>query len=222
MKKIIFYILVALLVVTVGCNDDDNSLPVIKPEKTGTVTIGENTYGWARYAGLDWMTSNFKEGTPYYELTYIDQYGYTNDLINDCEDLTPEEWDRYGNLYSYEEAKANAPEGWRLPTDEDWKKLERAMGMSQGDADAMGFPLGGYAIVLGRPATLRFRHWREFGYFWTATEEKNETPFPDAYYRKISFRSSQIERGITRIVDSNYETNYPKHMSVRYVRDAVD
>lgn len=41
MKKIIFYILVALLVVTVGCNDDDNSLPVIKPEKTGTVTIGE-------------------------------------------------------------------------------------------------------------------------------------------------------------------------------------
>ena len=36
MKKIIFYILVALLVVTVGCNDDDNSLPVIKPEKTGT------------------------------------------------------------------------------------------------------------------------------------------------------------------------------------------
>ena len=133
MKKIIFYILVALLVVTVGCNDDDNSLPVIKPEKTGTVTIGENTYGWARYAGLDWMTSNFKEGTPYYELTYIDQYGYTNDLINDCEDLTPEEWDRYGNLYSYEEAKANAPEGWRLPTDEDWKKLERAMGMSQGD-----------------------------------------------------------------------------------------
>ena len=51
MKKIIFYILVALLVVTVGCNDDDNSLPVIKPEKTGTVTIGENTYGWARYAG---------------------------------------------------------------------------------------------------------------------------------------------------------------------------
>lgn len=55
MKKIIFYILVALLVVTVGCNDDDNSLPVIKPEKTGTVTIGENTYGWARLCriGLD-------------------------------------------------------------------------------------------------------------------------------------------------------------------------
>ena len=116
MKKIISYISVALLVVAIGCNDDDNNLPVIKPEKTGMVTIGENTYEWVRYAGLDWMTSNFKEGTPYYELTYINQYGYTDDLIKDCEDLTPEEWDRYGNLYSYEEAKANAPEGWRLPT----------------------------------------------------------------------------------------------------------
>ena len=115
MKKIISYISVALLVVAIGCNDDDNNLPVIKPEKTGMVTIGENTYEWVRYAGLDWMTSNFKEGTPYYELTYINQYGYTDDLIKDCEDLTPEEWDRYGNLYSYEEEKANAPEGWRLP-----------------------------------------------------------------------------------------------------------
>ena len=60
MKKIISYISVALLVVAIGCNDDDNNLPVIKPEKTGMVTIGENTYEWVRYAGL--------EDDPYYEL----------------------------------------------------------------------------------------------------------------------------------------------------------
>lgn len=35
MKKIISYISVALLVVAIGCNDDDNNLPVIKPEKQG-------------------------------------------------------------------------------------------------------------------------------------------------------------------------------------------
>ena len=56
------------------------------------------------------------------------------------------------------------------------------------EAAREALPFGGYAIVTGRPAALRFRHWREFGYFWTATEEKNETPFPDAYYRKISFQ----------------------------------
>lgn len=240
MKKIIGNILAALLVVSIGCSDDDNTLPMVKPEKTGTVTIGENTYGWVRYAGLDWMTSNFREGKPYYEYTYVDNYGDTENLIQDCEDMTPEEWNEYGNLYTYEQANANAPEGWRLPTDEDWKKLEQAMGMSRGDADAVGFRgtvegallqqdatgtgmalcFGGYVVITGRPADLRFRHWREYGYFWTATEKKNETPFPDAYYRKISYRSSQIERGVTRIVDSNYETNKPKHMSVRYVRDA--
>ncbi len=53
MKKIIGNILAALLVVSIGCSDDDNTLPMVKPEKTGTVTIGENTYGWVRYAGLD-------------------------------------------------------------------------------------------------------------------------------------------------------------------------
>lgn len=89
------------------------------------------------------------------------------------------------------------------------------MGMSQGDADAMGFrgtmegtllqqdvtgtgialPLGGYAIVLGRPATLRFRHWREFGYFWTATEEK----------MKLHFRMLIIVRFLSALPKSNEE-----------------
>ena len=38
-------------------------------------------------------------------------------------------------LYSYEAAlKAVPSEGdWRLPTDEDWKKLERFLGMSEGE-----------------------------------------------------------------------------------------
>lgn len=245
MKKIIGNILAALLVVCIGCSDDDNTLPTIKPEKTGTVTVGDTaTYGWARYDGLDWMTSNFREGQPYYEQTTENEWGNTESYIYKCEDLTPEEWEIYGNLYTYAQAKAYAPEGWRLPTDEDWKRLERAMGMSASAADATGFRgtvegallqqdatgtgmalcFGGYAIVKGRPAWLTFQHWREFGYYWTSTvaEKENNAAFPDIYYRKISYRSSQIERNETREVDSNYETNHPKHMSVRYVRDAVD
>ena len=53
MKKIISYISVALLVVAIGCNDDDNNLPVIKPEKTGMVTIEKTrTNG---YVMPDWI-----------------------------------------------------------------------------------------------------------------------------------------------------------------------
>ena len=55
MKKIFGYILVVILSVCIGCNDDDNNrLPEIKPEAEGTVKDNEgNEYGWVRYAGLD-------------------------------------------------------------------------------------------------------------------------------------------------------------------------
>ena len=166
MKKIIYTICLALMTFCIGCDDDDNHLPQVKPESTGTLTDDEgNEYTWVRYDGLDWMTSNFKAGTPYYELK--DSWGWSDLISISDKDQAIADYDMYGNLYTYEDAIANAPEGWRLPTDEDWKKLERAMGMSQGDADATGFrgteegtllqqditgtgialPFGGYAIV---------------------------------------------------------------------------
>lgn len=41
----------------------------------------------------------------------------------------------YGYLYTYDAALAAVPEGWRLPSDEDWKKLEAALGMEQSQID---------------------------------------------------------------------------------------
>ena len=41
----------------------------------------------------------------------------------------------YGYLYTYEAALAAVPEGWRLPSDEDWKKLEAELGMEQSQID---------------------------------------------------------------------------------------
>lgn len=43
----------------------------------------------------------------------------------------------YGMLYSYEGALAAVPEGWRLPTDEDWKKLEKYLGMSANEVNGL-------------------------------------------------------------------------------------
>lgn len=250
MKKILGNILVALLAICIGCSDDDNNdnrLPDIKPEAKGTVTDSEgNEYGWVRYAGLDWMTCNFKAGERYYEQERVDSYGYLKYVIDTDREQAAMDWDNYGNMYTYEEALENTkllPEGWRLPTDEDWKKLERAMGMSESDTEATGLRgsvegdllqqdstgtgmllrLGGYALVHGRPADVRHRHLREYGYFWTATKvesENDKTSAPIVYFRKVSCFNSQIERNATKIYDTNYEGNFSKYMSVRYVRDA--
>lgn len=253
MKKILGYIFVMILTVCIGCNDDNddnNRLPEIKPEARGTVKDNDgNEYGWVRYAGLDWMTCNFKGGTtPYYELQYTDEWDDLYYLIDTDREQAAADWENYGNMYTYEEALNNEkllPEGWRLPTDEDWKRLEQAMGMSESEANATGLRgsvegallqqdatgtdmllrLGGYVLVYGRPAVLRHRHLREYGYFWTATKvesENDKTLAPTVYYRKISCVTSQIERNATKSYDTNYEGNFSKYMSVRYVRDAQD
>lgn len=41
----------------------------------------------------------------------------------------------YGRLYLYESALNACPNGWHLPTDDDWKQLELALGMSQSEVD---------------------------------------------------------------------------------------
>ena len=62
------------------------------------------------------MTSNDKGGTPYYEA----KDKWDDDLIGiDDKELAIADLETFGNLYTYEQALALAPEGWRLPTDED-------------------------------------------------------------------------------------------------------
>jgi len=43
--------------------------------------------------------------------------------------------DVYGRLYTWKVASVVCPKGWHLPSDEEWKTLEMALGMSQEEAD---------------------------------------------------------------------------------------
>jgi len=48
----------------------------------------------------------------------------------------------YGKLYNWyavNDPRGLAPEGWHIPTDEEWKTLEMCLGMSQTEADGSGW-----------------------------------------------------------------------------------
>ena len=243
MKKIIYHILCFTLSFSCwGCHDKENSsvLQIVKPEAIGTMFDKEgNEYTWVRYNGLDWMTSNLKCGKPFYKLAHNGVYV----VYLDNKDQALAEYDSLGNLFSYEEAIANAPEGWRLPTDEDWKKLERTLGMSATEADALGWRGSiegeliqqdangsGICLLLSGIVSLQERTWtkypyfcqvREFGYYWTSTIDESYTLETTAYYRRIGFYTSQIERNVTAIQEKSTDgVIYNKYLSVRYVRDA--
>lgn len=247
MKNVIYIFGIALLLLAVGCNDDD-SLPVVTPQATGTLTDDDgNTYGWVRYNGLDWMTSNFKEGTPYYDLHVVDEYwGDITYIVRvDNMEQALADYDAYGNLYSWEEAVARAPEGWRLPTDEDWKSLEMALGMSESDANAKGWRGDGEGVLIQQDETgsgihltlsgcvrmsagsyndVMLRDLRERGYYWSSTVDSTYTTTPAVWYRAIYAHGTQIERAVTTTTEasSNLEERSNRYLSVRYVRDAAD
>lgn len=231
MKRINYILLTVISLWTMSCKDDDK-LPVIVPEKQGTMTIGDDEYGWVRYNGLDWMTSNFKGGTPYYdESISIDDW-----------DQALEDFDTYGNLLTYEDAVALCPEGWRLPTDEDWMKLEEALGMSRKTAASMGWRgscegeliqqgadgsgihlllAGQCSMAAGLYNYVYLRHVREAGYYWTSTLDTTYTITRAVYYRRIQADISQIERNVVAIEEANHTGGMrERFMSVRYVRDA--
>lgn len=231
MKQLLICLLAAFTFA--ACSDDENIN--ITPTERGTVTddMG-NVYEWVRIGDQDWTTSNACNGTPVWEAMYYNPDLMANSYVEfyyDHDDYLA----TYGNLLSYEEALASAPEGWRLPTDDDWKRLERALGMGnevnnvgwRGDIAAelaridggaeLGLKLGGSVLYTSESYSvgciLRFEG--ESGYYWTATVDESKPTSGDyemVFFRKLVSGQKGIER------QSGNNSN--KWMSVRWVRDA--
>ena len=102
---------------------------------------------------------------------------------------------RLGRLYSWAEARSVCPEGWRLPTKEDFESLVAATAgalkardgwFKKGNgSDAFGFNAlpAGYRSVDGK-----FDGIGGYAYIWSATEDV-ENRESNAYYLFLSFSS---------------------------------
>ncbi|SMG46880.1 major paralogous domain-containing protein [Marivirga sericea] len=93
-----------------------------------TVKIGEQ----------EWMAENFAY-LPY--VCPVDSvecgvwvYNYSGTDISDAKETL--EYKKFGGLYSWKSALELAPEGWHLPSDKEWKELERHLGIADSDIDS--------------------------------------------------------------------------------------
>ena len=139
--------------------------------------------------------------------------------------------DTYGALYTYAAAKDACPTGWHLPTDDEWKTLEKHHGMSQIDVDYIGFRGVGIGTKLkaengwndsgngtddygfdGLPGGRRkagvFSMVGDHSTWWSSTEDKDISSA--AYYRGLHYSHNNVARGFY-YKSSGY--------SVRCVRD---
>jgi uncharacterized protein (TIGR02145 family) len=135
------------------------------------------------------------------------------------------------NWYAVDDARNIAPEGWHVPTDEEWKELEMYLGLSQNEADSIGYRgtdegsklkstsgwnnngngtnESGFTALPGgyrRYSNGTFGFVGDHGYWWSATEYSSAA----AWSRILSYNLSEVYR---------YFNSKPDGFSVRCVRD---
>lgn len=69
----------------------------------------------------------------------IEKYCYQNLIANCTQSGGLYTWDELMNYSATEGAKGICPPGWHVPTDEEWKAMEIAIGMSAAEADLTGW-----------------------------------------------------------------------------------
>ena len=80
-------------------------------------------YAYIEIGDQTWMAQNLNYETD-------SSWWYNNDAVKG---------NIYGRLYTWKSAKGACPDGWHLPSDEEWKTLEMELGMSQSEADDGGW-----------------------------------------------------------------------------------
>ncbi|MBT6710304.1 MAG: hypothetical protein HOB22_01165 [Candidatus Marinimicrobia bacterium] len=197
----------------------------------GIVTdIDGNEYGTVLIGNQVWMSENLKV-TKYKDGTAIPT-GHSNSVwsnlssgayaVYDDDDVNTDTYGFLYNWYAVDDSRIIAPDGWHVPTDDEWTTLTDYLGgtsvsggkmketgtehWSSPNTDATnesGFTAlpGGYRYFNGN-----YIHQGYSGYFWSSTEYSSNS----AWYRTLNYNYSDVDRG----------SNYKKYgFSLRCVRD---
>ncbi|MBN1182448.1 MAG: hypothetical protein JXB49_09195 [Bacteroidales bacterium] len=144
-----------------------------------------------------WMAENLNFRTP------IGSYYYDGDSLT---------YSGFGRLYTWYAANAiiattpTCPAGWHLPSDDEWKELEMCLGMTQVEADKLGYRgtdegtqlkwngISGFNALLGGRRTSGgvYLNVDVFGYYWA----NDDSPGSVSYYRAFSISEPRVGRDI--------------------------
>jgi len=181
--------------------------------KYKTITIGEQEWLAENFAYLPYVCPSDSANCG----VWVYNYSGTNVSIA----KETKEYKKFGGLYSWETAKELAPDGWHLPSDEEWKELERHLGIETSDIDnktwrgasheanrlkekgdtGLNVIFGGWMTDFGK-----FNFIEEHANFWCSTEVDNER----GVERLIGVNNGKIGRAAG---------NKGCGFSVRYIKD---
>lgn len=221
MKTISFFSF--LLIISIG-------LTFQPQNQNSTIEYGEftdprdkQTYKTVKVGDQVWLAENFAY------LPYVCQpdsfkcgiwvYNYTGNDTSAAKRTA--EYKNYGALYSWSIAREIAPKGWHLPSDDEWKELERTIGIAPSGIETkewrgknnetnklkvkgetgLDITFGGWMTDYGK-----FNFINEHANFWCSTEFDKER----GYERLIGVNNGKIGRAAG---------NKGCGFSVRYIKD---
>ncbi|MCF8461479.1 MAG: fibrobacter succinogenes major paralogous domain-containing protein [Flavobacteriales bacterium] len=238
MKQIILISFLCTLTVFSGCEKEDCS----GCQEVSTVTDSDgNFYNTISIGQQCWFVQNLKT-TSYRNGDAIATGLLDTEWANATSgayayyDNDPSNNENYGKLYNWHainDSRGLCPDGWHVPSDDDWKVLERTLGASASDVAATGWrgtnqggemkstsslwqapnsgannSSGFSALPAGnRTVTGSFTYSEFHAYFWSSTQE-NTT---DAWARTLYNDNEKVYRS------SSFFKTYG--LSCRCVRD---
>ena len=235
--KQILYLVVFLTLGIQACKKDTKT-----PAKLeyGIVTdVDGNSYKTVKIGNQWWMCENlrvkhFQDGSDISYIGNVDQdsvwtnantsaFCFINDTLYGC----------LYNSFAVKDSKKLAPAGWHIPTDEEWKTMEKTIGMTEVQSNQLAwrgtneaelllnkngegwqtgtvpFGLDIYDFSILPSGCRLFSGEMTSGFtafFWTSTSTTNA----QAYYRYFDSQKKNIFR----------QTTYPQYgMSIRCVKD---
>lgn len=112
------------------------------------LTVGTQNYSTINIGDQLWMAENLNVGTMVTGLPMmtdngvIEKYCYA-DIASNCDIYGAlYQWDEMMDYSTMESSQGICPTGWHIPSDDEFKQLEIAVGMSQADADIQGTQRG--------------------------------------------------------------------------------
>ncbi|MFH2095485.1 MAG: FISUMP domain-containing protein [Bacteroidota bacterium] len=173
-----------------------------------TVQIGSQCW-FAKNLNYGTFTQSTTSGSPHSNVSnngVVQKYCYNN-VEDSCISLGGMyEWDELMNYTTTEKTQGICPDGWHIPSDQELKEMEMAIGMSQTEADNLGQRgtdegtklrtggssgfealLNGYRYVYGQSAGYSTEY-----YLWTSTVDSADAT--KAYYRSLRSSHTQVER----------------------------
>ena len=112
--------------------------------------------------------------------------------------------DENGLLYTFKAAQQAVPDGWRLPTDDDWKKLEEILGMPFSEIEKLDlWRGGGEGWLLRLDGEVLFSGARLWGTWLQGTPYRDKGDKAYFWTSSLHVENDTTNYGITRIFSVN-------------------